>query len=55
MKECFKIAIKNIKRLEKIPLKRFPWSIEMIFLKFNCEIEDFIIKYEKYKKQKVRN
>lgn len=55
MKECLKIAIKNIKRLEKIPLKRFPWSIEMVFLTFNCEIDEFIRKYEKYQKNLQKN
>jgi len=50
MKDYLKIAIKNIKRLEKIPLKRLPWSIEMVFLTFNCEIDEFIRKYEKYNK-----
>ena len=55
MKECLKIAIRNIKRLEKIPLKRFPWSIEMVFLTFNCEIDEFIRKYEKYQKNLKKN
>ena len=37
MKDYLQITIKNIKRLEKIPLNRFPWSIEMAFLTFNCD------------------
>lgn len=47
MKESLIRLIKNINQLQKLPLKRYSWEIEMAVLNLDCEIGDFIRKYEK--------
>ena len=47
MYNIFLPLIRNIYRLKKLPLKRYSWDIEMKVLELNCEISDFIKKYEK--------
>ena len=47
MKECLIRLLKNIYRLQKLPIKRYNWSIEMAILNLDIEINDFIKKYEK--------
>ena len=42
----FLSLLKNINRLKKLPVKTYSWVIEMKVLELNCEIEDFIKKYE---------
>ena len=49
MKNSFHRLIKNIEKLEKLPLKRYTWVIEMAVLNLDCEICTFISKYEKNK------
>jgi len=39
--------IMNINRIRKLPIKRYSWEIEMKVLELNCEISEFIEKYEK--------
>lgn len=46
MKECLIRLLKNIYRLQKLPLERYNWSIEMAILNLDIEINDFIKKYE---------
>lgn len=52
MKCCIQRLLKNIEKLEKLPLKRYNWEIEMAVLNLDIEIGDFIRKYEKYIKDK---
>ena len=42
----FLSLLKNINRLKKLPVKRYTWVIEMKVLELNCEICEFIKKYE---------
>ena len=49
MKECLHRLIKNIYKLEKLPVKRYNWEIEMAILNLDIEIGNFIRKYEKKK------
>ena len=53
MKNSFHRLIKNIAKLEKLPFKRYTWVIEMAVLNLDCEICNFISKYEKYEKIKI--
>lgn len=52
MKENLLILINNLKILYKLPIKRFPWKIEMVILDTSCEIEEFIRIYKKLDKEK---
>jgi hypothetical protein len=47
MKKEFHRLIKNIEKLQKLPLKRYTWVIEMAVLNLDCELCNFISKYEK--------
>ena len=49
MKESLIRLIKNINHLQKLPLKRYNWEIEMAVLNLDCEIGEFIRKYENRK------
>ena len=53
MKESLIRLLKNIYRLQKLPIKRYPWSIEMAILNLDIEIGDFIRKYQKKNKIKL--
>ena len=46
MKECLLRLIKNINKLQKLPVKRYSWDIEMAVLNLDIEIGEFIRKYE---------
>ena len=46
MKKEFHRLIKNIEKLQKLPLKRYTWVIEMAVLNLDCELCNFISKYE---------
>ena len=52
MKECLKRLILNINKLQKLPVKRYNWEIEMAILNLDIEIGDFIRKYEKVSNKK---
>ena len=52
MKNEFNRLIKNIEKLQKLPLKRYTWVIEMAVLNLDCELCNIISKYEKYEKNK---
>ena len=54
MYNIFLPLIRNIYRLKKLPIKRYSWDIEMKVLELNCEISDFIEKYEKHILKKVK-
>jgi len=49
MKESLFRLLQNIYKLQKLPIKRYPWSIEMAVLNLDIEIGEFIRKYEKNK------
>ena len=55
MKESLIRLLQNIYRLQKLPIKRYPWSIEMAILNLDIEIGDFIRKYEKKNKLSSRS
>ena len=55
MKNSFHRLIKNIEKLQKLPLKRYTWIIEMTVLNLDCELCNFISKYEKNVKNIVKN
>ena len=46
IENIFLSLLKNIARLQRLPIKRYTWAIEMKVLELNCEIHDFIRKYE---------
>ena len=53
MKSSIQRLLKNIDKLQNLPLKRYNWEIEMAVLNLDIEIGDFIRrKYEKYIKEK---
>lgn len=45
--DIFLSLFKNIYKIRKLPFKRYTWGIEMKVLELNCEITDFIDKYNK--------
>jgi len=47
MNYIFFSLIKNIYKISKLPIKRYTWAIEMKVLELDCELSDFIHKYEK--------
>ena len=49
----FHRLIKNIEKLQKLPLKRYTWVIEMAVLNLDCELCNFISKYEKNEKKVI--
>lgn len=53
MKECLKRLMQNINKLEKLPIKRYSWDIEMAILSLDIEICDFMRKYENASKKKL--
>ena len=52
MKECLKRLILNINKLQKLPVKRYNWEIEMAILNLDIEIGEFIRKYGKVSNKK---
>ena len=50
MKECLFRLLQNIYKLQKLTIKRYPWSIEMAVLNLDIEIGEFLRKYEKNNK-----
>ena len=55
MKNSFHRLIKNIEKLQKLPLTRYNWEIEMSVLNLDCEICNFVSKYEKDTFYKLTN
>ena len=53
MKECLLRLIKNINKLQKLPVKRYSWDIEMAILNLDIEIGEFIRKYENNNLNKI--
>jgi len=52
--KIFFSLLKNIYKIRKLPIKRYTWEIEMKVLELNCEIGDFIDKYNKNMVKKNR-
>ena len=52
MKENLLRLINTLKILHSLPLKRFPWNIEMVILNTSCEIDEFLRIYKKLDKEK---
>lgn len=53
MKESLLRLIKNINKLQKLPVKRYSWDIEMAILNLDIEIGEFIRKYENKNLNKI--
>ena len=50
MNYIFFNLIKNIYKISKLPIKRYTWNIEMKVLELDCELSEFLSKYDKMKK-----
>tara|TARA_B100000989_G_C19221470_1_gene336015 strand:+ start:186 stop:377 length:192 start_codon:yes stop_codon:yes gene_type:complete len=50
----FRLLI-NIYKVQKLPIKRYSWEIEMKVLELNIELSDLLEKYEKFKKKETQN
>ena len=51
MNYIFFNLIKNIYKISRLPIKRYTWNIEMKVLELDCELSDFLSKYEKMEKK----
>ena len=51
MNYIFFNLIKNIYKISKLPIKRYTWNIEMKVLELDCELSEFLSKYDKMKKK----
>lgn len=50
----FRLLI-NIYKVQKLPIKRYSWEIEMKVLELNIELSDLLEKYDKFKKKETLN
>lgn len=50
----FRLLI-NIRKVQRLPIKRYSWEIEMKVLELNIELSDLLEKYEKFKKKENLN
>ena len=56
MKTGIKNLIRNLKKVENLPIQRLPWKVEMLILDMNCEIDNFLRIYNKLDKlKKIEN
>ena len=55
MDNIFFRLLKNIYKVQKLPIKRFSWEIEMRVLDLNIELGDLLEKYDKIKFEKQNN
>ena len=55
MNYIFFRLIKNMYKISKLPIKRYTWNIEMKVLELDCELSDYMIKYDKVRKQKNKS
>ena len=49
----FRLLI-NIRKVQKLPIKRYSWEIEMKVLELNIELSDLLEKYDKVKFEKYK-
>ena len=50
----FRLLI-NICKVQKLPIKRYSWEIEMKVLELNIELSNLLEKYENLKKKETIN
>ena len=50
----FRLLI-NIYKVQRLPIERYSWKIEMKVLELNIELSDFLEKYDKFKKKETLN
>jgi len=50
----FRLLI-NIRKVQRLPIKRYSWEIEMKVLELNIELSDLLEKYEKFKMKETLN
>ena len=55
MNNIFFSLLINIYKVQKLPIKRYSWEIEMKVLELNIELSDLLEKYEKFKKKENLN
>ena len=55
MNNIFFTLLINIYKVQKLPIKRYSWEIEMKVLELNIELSDLLEKYEKFKKKETQN
>lgn len=49
MNNIFFSLLINIRKVQRLPIKRYSWEIEMKVLELNIELSDLLEKYEKFK------
>ena len=55
MNNIFFRLLLNIRKVQRLPIKRYSWEIEMKVLELNIELSDLLEKYEKFKKKENLN
>ena len=55
MNNIFFRLLLNIRKVQRLPIKRYSWGIEMKVLELNIELSDLLEKYEKFKKKETLN
>ena len=55
MNNIFFRLLVNIYKVQRLPIKRYSWEIEMKVLELNIELSDLLEKYEKFKKKENLN
>ena len=52
MNNIFLSLLKRIYKVQKLPIKRYGWTIEMKVLELEIELQELLDKYDKYKYDK---
>ena len=55
MNNIFFSLLINICKVQRLPIKRYSWEIEMKVLELNIELSDLLEKYEKFKNKEKLN
>lgn len=55
MNNIFFRLLVNICKVQRLPIKRYSWEIEMKVLELNIELSNLLEKYEKFKKKETLN
>ena len=55
MNNIFFRLLLNIRKVQRLPIKRYSWEIEMKVLELNIELSNILEKYKKFKKKENLN
>lgn len=55
MNNIFLSLLKRIYLVQKLPIKRYSWNIEMKVLELEIELQELLDKYDKDKYNKIKN